>query len=378
MLLKSITSWMSFVLKYRKAYKYLLLPNKEQEQKIIQTFGCCRKVWNELLNLSKQYYEEHKLHKIFLPKRIKDDCPYLYEVDSLALCNVQINLHKAYKAFFKKIVRFPKFKSKKDTRQSYTTNNQRNLIRIDNGKIKLPKIGMVKIISHREIKENEKIKSCTISKSPSGKYYISVLVEGYSEIVQIVAKPENIIGLDFMMNGLFVTNQGERANYPRYYRKLEEKLVKLSRKVSQKKKGSSNRNKARIKLATFHEYISNSRNDFLHKKSKELADKHDAIAIETLNMQNMGQSLRLGKSVADNGWGKFVGHLKYKLQIQGKQLLQVATNYPSSKLCSECGAKDTELTLSDRVYNCKNCHLTIDRDLNASINIRIAGIARIA
>lgn len=117
---------------------------------------------------------------------------------------------------------------------------------------------------------------------------------------------------------------------------------------------------------------------FCIKKSKELADKYDAIAIETLNMQNMGQNLKLGKSVADNGWGKFVGYLKYKLQIQGKQLLQIAKNYPSSKLCSECGAKDTELTLSDRIYNCKNCHLVIDRDLNASINIRIAGIARIA
>ena len=364
--------------KYNKAYKYLLLPNKEQEQKIIQTFGCCRKVWNELLNLAKQYYEEHKLHKIFTPKRIKEVFSYLYEIDSTSLCNVYMNLRKAYSTFFKKNASFPKFKSKKDTRQSYTTNNINNSVRIEGNKIRVPKIGFIKFTQHRKTKENEKIKSCTISKSPSGKYYISVLVEGYSEIVQIVAKPENIIGLDFVMNGLFVTNQGEKANYPRYYRKSEEKLVKLSRKVSQKKKGSSNRNKARVKLAKFHEYISNMRNDFLHKKSKELAGKHDAIAIETLSMKGMSQSLNLGKSVADNGWGKFVGYLKYKLQIQGKQLLQVAKNYPSSKLCSACGEKDTELTLSNRVYNCKNCNLKICRDLNASINIRIAGIARLA
>lgn len=364
--------------KYNKAYKYHLLPNKEQEQKIIQTFGCCRKVWNELLNLAKKYYEEHKLLKIFTPKRIKEVFSYLYEIDSMALCNVQMNLRKAYNAFFKKNANFPKFKAKRDTRQSYTTNNMNNSLRIEGNKIRVPKVGFIKFAQHRELKENEKIKSCTISKSPSGKYYISVLIEGYLEIVQIVAKPENIIGLDFVMNGLFITNKGEKANYPRYYRKSEEKLAKLSRKVSKKKKGGKNRNKARLMLARQHERIANMRNDFLHKKSKELVDKHDAIAIETLNMKGMSQSLNLGKSVADNGWGKFVGYLKYKLHMQGKQLLCVAKNYPSSKLCSGCGAKDTELTLSDRIYNCKNCHLVIDRDLNASINIRIAGIARLA
>ncbi|MGL5125536.1 MAG: RNA-guided endonuclease InsQ/TnpB family protein, partial [Fusobacteriaceae bacterium] len=203
-------------------------------------------------------------------------------------------------------------------------------------------------------------------------YYVSILTEFVKEIVQ-VPSDNNIVGLDFSMSELFVSSDNQRADYPRFFRKLETKLVKAQRKLSRKVKLSSNWEKAKIKVAKIHQHIKNSRRDFLHKLSRKLVTKYNAICLEDLNMQGMSRALKFGKSVADNGWGMFTTMLKYKAFFEGKQVVKVDKFFPSSKTCSVCDTKKSELHLSERVFHCENCNIEIDRDLNASINIREAG-----
>ena len=373
--------------KQNKAYKFRLYPNKTQKQLMNKTFGCVRFIYNQMLAEHKNIYEQYKDNKEELkkqkystPAKFKKEFEWLKEVDSLALANAQMNLQTAYKNFFRdKSVGFPKFKSKKHNRNSYTTNNLKSgkglSIRITDDKhIKLPKLGLVKFIQHRQIPNNQIIKSCTISKTPTGKYYISILVE-YEEVINpIQINYNNVLGLDMDMKNLYTDSQCIRAEYPRFYRKTLEKLEKEQRKLSKRKKSGSNRNKQRLKVAKIHEKVANQRKDFLHKLAKELVDKYDLICIEDLNMKAMSQCLNLGKSVADNSWGMFTTMLNYKLQWQGKQLVKVNKWYPSSKTCHKCGYINKELTLSDREWICPSCGSVIDRDYNASLNIRDEGI----
>ena len=365
-----------------KAYKFRLYPNKEQETLFAKTFGCVRFVYNKMLAERKEVYEKHKdnkeelkKYKLPTPAKYKTEFEWLKEVDSLALANAQMNLQYAYNNFFRdKNVGFPKFKSKKHDKNSYTTNNVNNNIKIKNKKIKLPKVGWVKIKQHRPIPDNQIIKSCTISKSPTGKYYISILVKFEQYINPITPKKENVLGLDMDMKNLYTDSQGIRADYPRFYRETLKKLQREQRKLSKMQKGSNNRNKQRIKVAKLHEKVANCRKDFLHKKARELADKYDVIAIEDLNMKAISQTLHLGKSVADNAWGMFSTFLQYKLEDLGKQLIKIDKWFPSSKHCNECGELNHELQLSDREWVCKSCGSVIDRDYNAAKNIRDEGI----
>lgn len=354
---------------YNKAYKFRILPNQEQVTMFAKTFGCCRVIWNRLLNYTNSYYKEHGKTKYTTPAKFKTELEWLKEVDSLALANEQLNLKKAFEAFFRKNAKFPRIKRKKDVRKSYTTNNQNGSIRIEGNTIKLPKVGYVKLIQHRQLKASEKIKSCTISKAPSGKYYISILVEGVSQIEQVIPSIDKVLGLDYVMNGFYVDSSGEKANYPRYYRNAEEKLHKLSSAVSRRKKGSNNRYKARLKLAKWHEKVSNMRNDFLHKLSNNLANMYDAIIVEDINLRDMSQALRFGKSIADNGFGLFRQYLNYKLLDRGKQLITLDKWFASSKTCSKCGTKNADLQLSDRIYQCinQNCNHEQERNLNAGV-----------
>lgn len=284
-------------------------------------------------------------------------------MDSLALVNAQLNLDKAYKAFFKGNAKFPKFKSKRH-KQSYTTNVVNGNIQLLDGHIKLPKLKIVKIKQHRAIPSEYKIKSCTLSMTASGKYYISILTEYEKEI-------EKVVGLDFAMDGLFVDSEGRKANYPKFYRQMLEKLAKEQRKLFNKKKGSSNWNKQRIRVAKIKEKISNQRKSFLHHKSKELATNYDAVVIEDLDMKGMSRALNFRKSVADNGWGMFTSFLQYKLKEQGKQLIKIDKWFLSTKTCSKCGSIK-EIKLSERTYQC-NCGLNLDRDYNSAINIKKEG-----
>ena len=366
--------------KHNKAYKFRLCPTEKQAMVIRKTFGCVRFVYNKLLAERKETYEllkddkeELKKVKHPTPAKYKKEFEWLKEVDSLALANAQLNLDKAYKAFFKGNAKFPKFKSKRH-KQSYTTNVVNGNIQLLDGHIKLPKLKMVKIKQHREIPSDHKVKSCTLSMTASGKYYISILTEYEKKIES--KEIEKIVGLDFAMDGLFVDSEGEKANYPKFYRQMLDKLAIEQRKLSRKKKGSANWNKQRIRVAKIQEKVANQRKNFLHHKSRELVKNYDAVVIEDLDMKGMSQALTFGKSVADNGWGMFTSFLQYKLKEQGKPLVKIDKWFPSTKTCSKCGSV-REIKLSERTYQC-SCGLNLDRDYNSALNIKKEGIRLLA
>ena len=278
-------------------------------------------------------------------------------------------MQKAYNNFFRdKSVGFPKFKSKRKNHSSYTTNNQNGSVRLENGCIKLPKVGFVKIKQHRQIPEHYTLKSVTVSKTPSGKYYASILFE-YEQVIE-PAEIRSVIGLDFSMAELYVDSEGKEARYNRYYRRKLEKLKKMSRALSKMKKFSNNWYKQKRKVAVLHEKIANQRKDFLHKESRKITNFYDLVAVEDLNMRVMSQALNFGKSVADNSWGMFRTLLKYKLEEQGKYFVTVDKFFPSSKLCSVCGYRNAELPLSVREWHCPDCGANHDRDRNAAVNIK--------
>jgi putative transposase len=366
--------------KRNKAFKFRLLPNKKQEVLLAKIFGCVRFVYNKMLAERKETYEKFKNDKELLkkqkfptPAKYKGEFPFLKEVDSLALANAQINLQTAYKNFFEGNAEFPKFKNRK-AKQTYTTNLVNENIELKDGHIKLPKLKLVKIKQHREIPADYKLKSCTISRTNSGKYYVSVLTEYEKDI-----KPkniENVVGLDFAMAELYVSSENEKANYPRYYRVMSEKLAKAQRILSKRKKDSARWNKQRLVVAKLHEKVANQRMNFLHHKSKELASNFDAVVIEDLNMKGMSQALHFGKSVHDNGWGMFTTFLAYKLKEQGKQLVKIDKWFPSTKKCSCCDA-EKPMKLSERTYRC-SCGFVVDRDYNSAINIKNEGLRLLA
>ncbi|MBC2852449.1 RNA-guided endonuclease TnpB family protein [Cetobacterium sp. 2G large] len=357
--------------KYNLAFRFRIYPNEVQTNLILQTFGCTRFVYNKILAKADEIYKLEGKSKIITPASLKTEFQFLKEVDSLALANAQMNVKTAFTNFFQKRTDFPKFKSKKTARKSYSTNSVNNSIRIEDNSIKLPKLGLVKIKLHRSIPQNYKIKSATISQEPNGAFYVSILTE-FEKDIKEVPSDNNIVGLDFSMKELFVSSDNQRADYPRFFRKLETKLAKAQRELSRKVKFSSNWNKAKLKVAKIHQSIKNSRKDFLHKLSKELVTKYNAIIIEDLNMKGMSGALNFGKSVADNGWRMFTTMLQYKAMFLGKQVIKIDKWFPSSKTCSCCGNIKDSLSLGERVYNCE-CGHTMDRDLNASINIREVG-----
>ena len=365
-----------------KAYKYRIYPNAEQEILINKTFGCVRFVYNKMLANRKEVYEQFKddkdalkQQKYLLPADFKKEFEWLKEVDSLALANAQLNLQTACKNFFRDKSRgFPKFKSKHHDRKSYTTNNQGGTIRlIDDKTIRLPKLKDVRIKLHRQLPKDAVMKSATISKTPTGKYHISVLVEYEANVAPVAPIIETVLGLDYSSKTLFVDSQANNADYPKFYRQAERKLKKAQRKLSKRQKGSKNREKQRHKVAKLHEKAANQRKDFLHKLSRQIANTYSAIAIEDLNMRGMAQSLNLGKSVNDNGFGMLKTFLAYKLAEQGKQLVVIDKWFPSSKMCRFCNNENKELTLADRTWTCIHCGAELDRDINAAINIKNEG-----
>lgn len=365
-----------------KAYKYRIYPNAEQGILINKTFGCVRFVYNKMLANRKEVYEQFKddkgalrQQKYLLPADFKKEFEWLKEIDSLALANAQLNLQTAYKNFFRdKSIGFPKFKSKHHDRKTYTTNNQGGTIRlIDDKTIRLPKLKDVRIKLHRQLPKDAVIKSATLSKTPTGKYHISVLVEYEANVAPVAPIIETVLGLDYSSKTLFVDSQANNADYPKFYRQGETKLKKAQRKLSKRQKGSKNREKQRHKVAKLHEKVANQRKDFLHKLSRQIANAYSAIAIEDLNMRGMAQSLNLAKAVNDNGFGMLKIFLAYKLGEQGKQLVVIDKWFPSSKMCRFCNNENKELTLADRTWTCIYCGAELDRDINAAINIKNEG-----
>lgn len=334
-----------------KAFKYRIYPNAEQEILINKTFGCVRFVYNRMLANRKEVYEQFKddkealkQQKYLLPADFKKEFEWLKEVDSLALANAQLNLQTAYRNFFRdQSVGFPKFKSKHHHKKSYTTNNQGGTIRLmDSKTIRLPKLKDVRIKLHRQLPREAVIKSATISKTPTGKYYVSVLVEYEANRKAVEPTPETVLGLDYSSKSLFIDSEANHADYPRFYRQAEAKLKRAQRKLSKRKKGGKNREKQRLKVAKLHEKVANQRKDFLHKRSREIANSYTAVAIEDLNMRGMAQNLHLAKSTNDNGFGMLKTFLAYKLAEQGKTLIVVDKWFPSSKRCRFCQNENKE------------------------------------
>lgn len=360
-----------------KAYKFRLYPNKEQEILFNKTFGCVRFIFNKMLGDKIEHYKETKEKLNNTPAQYKKEFEWLKEVDSLALANAQMNLQTAYNNFFRSPkTGFPKFKSKKKNKNSYTTNNQSGTIDIVDKYIKLPKVGLVKMKQHRVIPSEQKIKSVTISKTPSGEYYISILVE-YDFAPPIISLDKNkALGLDYASHSFYVDSQNREADYPRFYRNALDKLVKEQRKLSLRKYSSNNYYKQKLKVAKLHEHISNQRKDWIHKLSTQLANEYDYVCVEDINMQNMAQSLKLGKSTNDNGFGMFRAILNYKLEDRGKKLIKIDKWFPSSKMCRFCGNINKELTLADRIWTC-SCGEVINRDENAAINIMNVGLSMV-
>ena len=305
---------------------------------------------------------------------MKKEKEFLKEVDSISLQQALRHLDTAFQNFFKsQKTGFPKFKSKKNHNNSYTTICVNNNIKLENGIVTLPKIGKVKVKQHREIPENYILKSITVSQTPSGKYYASILYEYENQVQK--TEPQKFLGLDFSMHELYVASDGTLANYPRFYRKALERLEREQRKLSKMQKGSSNRSKQRIKVARLHEKVANQRKDFLHKRSRQITNAYDCVCIENLNMKAMSQAMNFGKSVADNGWGMFTTFLQYKLEEVGKQLVKVDKFFASSQLCSVCGYQNPDTKdLSVREWNCPCCQTHHNRDVNAAINIRNEGM----
>lgn len=353
------------------AYKYRLYPNKEQQDYFAKTFGCVRFIYNRMLSDKINYYKETKQKLNNTPAQYKKEFPWLKEVDSLALANAQINLQTAYNNFFRRPdVGFPKFKNKKNNLFSYTTNNQGGNVYVSEKYIKLPKIGLVKVKRHREF--TGLIKSVTVSKVPSGKYYVSVLVD--QEDVDKIPECDNQIGIDLGIKEFAITSDGEMIENPKFLRNSEDRLRKLQKDLSRCQKGSKNRNKARIKVAKQHEKIANQRKDFLNKLSKRLINENQVIALETLKIKNMMRNHKLAKSIADVSWCEFVRQLEYKSIWYGREIIRINTWYPSSQTCSSCGHVDGKKPLSVREWTCSECGIRHERDINAAINILNEGL----
>ena len=362
----------------QKSYKFRLCPNEEQKQLFAKTFGCSRAIWNMMLADKIKHYEETKEILYNTPAQYKKEFPWLKEVDSLALCNVQLNLQTAYKNFFHSGFGFPKFK-KKSHHQSYKTNNQKGRIALLDGKVKLPKIGWVKVKAHRQV--DGVIKSATISMTPTGKYYISISCE--MEIAPL-PKTNSSVGVDLGISDFAILSTGEKIGNKKFLNQLSKKLAKeqkiLSRRVlAAKKEGrklsdSKNYQKQRIKVAKLHEKIANQRKDFLNKLSTYLVKNHDVICIEDLSSKNLMKNRKLAKAIGDVSWSEFVRMLGYKANWYEKQISKISRWYPSSQICSDCGFSSGKKSLSVREWTCTNCDSHHDRDINASINILNEGL----
>jgi len=369
-----------------KAYKYRLYPDEEQKTQLSKTFGCCRFVNNYYLAKRIELYRTNgeTLNYNQCSKNLtelKQDKEWLREADKFALQNSLKDLDKAYKNFFKRVKNgekpgFPKFKSKYNSYQSYTTNYTNSNIKVmfDENLLKLPKITPLKAILHRTFEG--KILSVTVSKTCSDKYYVSVLVE---EDIRQLPENETIIGIDLGLKEFAITSDGQKYENPKTLKKYEKQCKRAQKRLSRKQKKSSNRNKQRKKLAKIHEKIANIRKDYLHKISREIVNENQVIISEDLNVKGMLKNHKLAQAIADVSWSEFTQYLTYKSEWYGRTYYKIDPFYPSSQLCHICGYKNAETkNLNVREWICPECDAKHDRDINAAKNILAKGMKDLA
>ena len=364
-----------------RAYKYRFYPTQEQQVLLAKSFGCARLVYNRFLALRNQAYRDHKMNVSFqdacflltLDKQ-KDELAFLKEVSNAVLQQSLRNADAAYQNFFKKKAKYPKFKSKWNRQSIRFLPNAF----VYDGKYSITLAKMdspLKIKWSRTIPRGAKVKSVTVSKEPSGRYFISFLCE---DSVAQKLKTDKTIGLDWGLKDFITTSDGEKVISPKHYRQAEQRLKFLQRELSRKSKGSNNRQKARVKVAKAHAKVANQRKDFLHKLSSSIVHENQVICIEDIAVKNLSRNLHLSKSITDSGWGEFVRQLEYKSQWGGRTLVKVGRFFPSSKTCSHCGCIKGYLNLSERNWICSECGVVHDRDYNAAVNIKAEGTAVLA
>lgn len=361
-----------------KSYKYRIYPNKAQENLIQKTFGSCRFVYNKTLDYRKNLYESEKknMSKFDCTKYVacvlKKENEWLKEVDKFALENAVFSMDNAYQRFFKLHSGYPKFKSKHNHRKSYTTCITGTNIKVlfEQGKIQLPKLKLIKAKLSRPF--YGQIKQATVSQTPSGKYFVSVLVETEHQKMEPVDKQ---IGIDLGIKDLIITSDGEKYENPKVLCKYQDKLAKEQRLLSRKVKCSNNYNKQRIKVARIHEKIHNTRIDYLHKITHKLISENQVIVSEDLSVQDMVQNHNLAKSISDCGWYEITRQLAYKAEWNGRTYIKIGRFVKSSQTCSVCGYENSEIKdLKVREWTCPECGTRHDRDINAAINILKEGV----
>lgn len=350
----------------RKAFKFRIYPDSEQKDKLSVQFGCSRFVYNHYRHVREEYYQETGTGLNYndcttdLTERLKVDYPWLKDATAQVLQQALMDLDKAYKNFFEGRADYPNFRRKFD-KQSVRFPQD---FKAEGGYIYLPKVGWIKAVLHRKIEG--KMKNATVSKTKTGKYFVSIQCE-----VEQAAPEQNTnkVGIDLGLTTFATFSTGEKIDKPRHFKVSERRLKIRQRRLSRKVKGSNSRGKARHAVAAIHEKIANQRKDFHHKLSRTIVDNFGVIAFESLNVSGMLKNHNLAKAIADAGWNQFVGFVEYKAAWMGAEVLRVDRFFPSSKLCSDCGTKHKSLTLNIRQWVCTECGVIHDRDENAAVNI---------
>lgn len=356
-----------------KAYKYRMYPTKEQQDMFSQHFGACRFIYNWALEQKIKTYEQDgkSVSRFALNTKItglKTEHEWLQDINSQSLQGATLNLENAFTKFFREKKGFPHFKSRKNPVQSFSV-PQFYKVDFDANKVKLPKIGWVTTKLHR--KYTGIGKTATVSKTATGKYYISILVDDEQESpVKSIFDEKVTVGIDVGIKDFAVLSNGEKIENPKYLKNSMNSLAVLQRRLSRKQKGSKNKAKAILAVAKLHEKIGNQRHDFQHKLSSKLISENQAVALETLNVGGMLKNHCLAQSIADASWSSFVTKLEYKAEWCGKTILRIGQFEPSTKICSICGYYNEKLTLAVREWQCPDCKTNHDRDINAAINIK--------
>lgn len=359
-----------------KAYKYRIYPTQEQSILLAKSFGCVRWFYNFALNLTSETYKDtgkglSRNDIINLLPSLKKEHEWLTEPPSQCLQQVALDLSSAFLNFFEKRAKYPNFK-KKGQKQSIRFPQQAKL---GSDYLTLPKLGKLYCKVSRE--PSGKLKSVTVSLTPSGEYYAACVYDD-SKDKPAPSSQGKAIGVDMGISHYAITSDGTKHGNPKYYRKYEVKLAKTQKQFSRKQKGSRNRNKARIKVAKVHNKITRCREDFLHKLSRKLVDENQVIVVENLAVKNMVKNHTLAKSISDAGWGQFCTMLKYKAECVGKTYIEVDRFFPSSKTCNHCLHQIDNLSLDIRSWQCPKCQTIHDRDINAASNIRDEGLRLLA